>query len=65
MKHNEFSPVEEVTGDILKEKLLDLLAHGEGAGNGRAPICLITLPDGTHAQIGIYFKTESDPEIQL
>lgn len=57
MKHNEFSEIEEVTGEILKEKLMELLEDGAGSSGGTLPICWVTLPDGTFARLGVFYHT--------
>lgn len=62
MKYNDFSTLEELTGDILKEKLVDLIsdAAAYGAAEGKMNVCLITLPDGTFAQVGVFFQADAD-----
>lgn len=64
MKHNEFSDLEEVTGFVLREKLMEMLEDSEGASAGMMPICMITRPDGTFAQVGVFFQTD-DEKIKL
>lgn len=64
MKHNEFSEIDQITGDVLREKLLALVNDSAGCLSGQDAICLITLPDGRQAEVGLYFQTEED-EISL
>lgn len=59
-EYAQFKDIEDITGLELKDALMELHEGMGGAVQGSQPICKITLPDGTEAQIFVIITTDED-----
>ncbi len=58
--YNEFRKIEEITGEELKVAVMGLYENMGGAAAGQRPISMVTLPDGTFAQVSVVITTEEE-----
>lgn len=57
---NDFRSIEEITGEELKTAVLGLYENMDMAAEGKQPIAMVTLPDGTFAQVFIVITTNDE-----
>ena len=58
--YNEFRKIEEITAEELKVAVMGLYENMGGAAEGKQPISMLTLPDGTFAQVSVMITTEEE-----
>jgi len=57
---NEFRPIEEITGEELKTAVMGLYENMGMAAEGKQPISMVKLPDGTFAQVFVVITTNDE-----